>query len=163
MWRELVFPSYRDPQFVRVFLTSIVVLALSTVFRYLTKLPILGASEPVGQLDKKAEWIAEKRAAHFDCLRRGLDLCILGLVTFFVVCRLALEKSSSPVASQLATLEPILVFILIILLGLTTLFMALFRSPIDTFWRGVLIPGLTGWLSLWVSVAVFNYLRSKGF
>jgi hypothetical protein len=100
----------------------------------------------------------EKRAAHFDCLRIGLDLAVIGLVALFAMFRLVLKTSTSATISTLAAWQPPLLMIQFFLIMLATLFSALYYSPQRNFGKGVFIPQIVGWLSIYISSAVFTIL-----
>jgi hypothetical protein len=48
---------------------------------------------------------AERKEAHFECLRNGPDLCILGLGTFLALSAIAIRDGNRAVAAYLGTLQ----------------------------------------------------------
>lgn len=84
MWRDFWSLALHSPDFASIFTTAVLILGVQTVVKYITKLPVL-LKEPPDQMAKKA--------AHFDCLRMGLDLSFLGLVASFAVFQLALKAA----------------------------------------------------------------------
>lgn len=141
------------PDFTKIFLTAFAVLALKIVCRYMTKVRFLSISTEV---DVKA-----KRAAHFECLRMGIDLTVLGLLGVFAVCEMALRQVASTKLSDLHSIETGILLLQFTLVALAVLFLTIFDSPEKCFKRGVVIPNFIGWISIMISVGLF-YLFTSG-
>jgi hypothetical protein len=144
-------------KFIEVFFTALGVQLMTTLFKYVTKLRVLGVS---AVCDRK-----EKIAAHFDCLRIGVDLSILGIVSFLAVAQLALSKVPKDNKDNLDMLQSMQtncgiaeVVLALIAVILTTVY----DSPERSFKRGTILPGMVGWLALFLSASFFHFLKLKG-
>jgi hypothetical protein len=147
--------SFASIEFVRIFLTAFAVLFVSTVCRYATKAGLFSVSHPAPQ--------PEQRAAHFDCLRIGADLALLGLVGVFSVCEVALPRLDSRKALDVHASETLIVIFQVALLLSAVVALTVFDSPEKSFKRGIFIPNLVGWISVMISVALFYVLTSVSF
>jgi hypothetical protein len=149
MWKALWSLSLRSTDFVNIFAIATAILALETAVRYVTKLPIIANKPP--------DPIA-KRAAHFECLRLGVDLSFMGLVAGLAVLELAyrvLQQGRTDAMTAYLALFLVVQFFLIIL---AAIFTAIFNSPETDFKRGIWIPSLIGVVSIYFSAAVLTAL-----
>lgn len=148
MGQQLIRLSFRSLEFVSIFLTAMVILLLKTVAKYMTKLHVFVSerSDPVA-----------RRTAHFDTLRVGVDLSIIGLIATFAVFREAIKIQPTR-GSDLVTMQQFFVVIQLVLVLLAIFFSAIFYSPQKTFYRGWIIPFVIGFLSLWLSIGIFYFL-----
>ena len=105
---------------------------------------------------------AQRREAHFECLRNGPDLCILGLGTFLAICALAIHDGTPEVAEHLGTLQASVVPAQVGFLLLSIFLTGKYDSPQNTYWSGIIWPSLVGWLSVLLSASLFVYLRFQG-
>ncbi len=139
------------PEFWWIFLTPLIVLLLKTAFKYVTKLAVF--------VQEKPDPVA-KRAAHFDCLRSGLDLAIIGLVATAGTLRAALKTQQASRIPELATLGIDFVLIQIAFVVATAVFSAIFYSPERSFYRGVFVPTPIGCLSVYAGIRIFEWMMS---
>jgi len=124
---------------------------VQTAVRYITKIPVLIKDPP----DKAA-----KKAAHFDCLRMGLDLSFLGLVAAFAVFQLALKANTQQdQALRIATFQNEFISFQIFLIAWTIFFTMRFESPIKSFLPGIWVPSVIGFLSVYSSALAFKLLK----
>lgn len=145
---QLIKPSFRSLDFVSIFLTALFILLLKTVAKYMTKLHVF-ISEGSDS--------AARRSAHFDTLRVGVVLSIIGLVATFAVFREAIKIQPTR-ASDLVTMQQFFTVIQLVFVLLAIFFSAIFYSPQKTFHRGWIIPFVIGFFSLWVSIGIFHFL-----
>ena len=141
-------------EFLKIFATALVVFVLQVLSRFLVRLRVFAASAEAAE--------SEKQSARFECLRMGLDLSYLGLVTFFAVSGLALARSNPVDFPGLETLGFIFGFVQFGLVVSAILTMGIYDSPMTTFKRGIWIPNLIGWTSVSVSAALLYFVISKG-
>lgn len=141
--------QFSETEFVWIFVTPLVVLLVKTAFKYVTKIAVLVQDKP----DPNA-----RRAAHFDCLRTGLDLAIIGLVATAAAVRLALKTSHEGQIGQLATQGMTFLLVQVALVTFTAVVSAIFYSPDRTFYRGVLLPLPLGCFSIYAAAWIFSLL-----
>lgn len=148
MGDQLIRLSFRSLDFVSIFLTAMFILLLKTVAKYMTKLHVF--------VSERSD-AADKRNAHFDTLRVGVDLSIIGLVATFAVFREAIKIQPAR-GPDLVIMQQFFTIIQLILVLLAVFFSAIFYSPQKTFYRGWIIPFVIGFFSLWVSIGIFHFL-----
>jgi hypothetical protein len=145
--------SIRNPDFTWIFIVAFLLLCTKTTCKFITKLPVF-VLDPPNPRDTKA--------AHFDCLRVGLDLSFLGLVATFALFRIAFMGAEQAQIARLATFEPEFIMFQVFLMTGTLLFTAIFHSPEKHFYRGIWIPSMIGFVSVYSSVVAFRLLITKG-
>jgi hypothetical protein len=142
--------SSSQPEFYWIFVTPFMVLLIKTAFKYVTKIAVF--------VQEKPDPIARK-AAHFDCLRTGLDLAIIGLVATAAAVRFALKTSQQLTRiPDLATRGIVYLLVQFAFVGFTAFLSAVFYSPEKSFIKGVFMPTPLGCLSIYSAVLVFNSL-----
>lgn len=141
--------------FAKIFWTAFGVLFFKVACRYMTRAKVWSVSSPV---DQRA-----RRAAHFECLRMGIDLTVLGLLGVFSVCEMALRQVNSSKFSDLHSVETEILLLQFALVVLAVIFLSIFDSPEESFKRGVWIPNIIGWVSIVISIALFYVLTSGYF
>jgi hypothetical protein len=151
---ESLLSSTRSTEAINIFGTAFGVLLITVVVKYWTKAyifrPELRATETA------------KRAAHFECLRVGVDLSLLGLGTYLSVTQIALEKNLPGAVSTLQKWNGAIIvgqIALLVLAGFTT---SLTDSADNHFRRGIALPFVWGWISICTSAAVFYHIFSGG-
>lgn len=145
--------SFWGANCVQIYAVALMLVFLKIVFKYITKMDVL-------KISAKAD-AATRKAVHFECLRVGVDLVVLGIVTFLSVIRLALSFANTldkSVLTSLSTLQVTLVIFQLILLGLATLSTGIFDSPDRSYKRGVYVPNVLGVISIIVSVGAFFFI-----
>jgi hypothetical protein len=140
-----------QPEFLWIFATPLVVLLVKTAFKYVTKIAVFVQEKPDP---------AATRAAHFDCLRTGLDLAIIGLVATVGTVRLSLKTSQQGHLSQLATVGIEFILVQMAFVAFSAFLSAIFYSPEKHFWRGVLFPTPLGCVSIYAGAVIFQSLMS---
>ena len=145
--------SFWSPDFIKIFLTGFAILSLQLVCKYLTKAGVFRVSAPV---DAK-----KQRDAHFDCLRLGLDLCLLGLLGVFGVFEVALRRGGHTPLNDIYAMQELMVIVQFVLIILALFFHIVFDSAEKSFKRGIFIPDIIGWVSIMASLGLF-YLLSGG-
>jgi hypothetical protein len=146
MWKAFWSLSLGSPEFVNIFLGATAILAAQTAARYVTKIPILSSKPPDP---------AATRAAHFDCLRLGLDLSFMGFVTILAVLWLAHKIVQKDSADEMMAFGALFLVVQVFLIILTAFFSAIFDSPETDFQRGIWIPSLIGTVSIYLSIYFF--------
>jgi hypothetical protein len=149
MWHE-VWSSLRSTDVANIFYLSFGVLLAKVLVRYLTKLPIIAAE----QRDEDAV-----KAAHFDCLRVGIDLTFLGLVAGFGVLRVVLKHAQQPRLDQIASFQGPFLMIQFIFILLAVIFTTVYRSP-EKFKKGTFVPSMMGIFSV-ITTILFYIVWSK--
>jgi hypothetical protein len=147
-----------SPKFIEIFGIALLVQFATILAKYLTKLRVIGVSSTAGP--------DERRAAHFDCLRVGLDLSIVGIVSFFAIIQFVFSavasQTAQPGVADLGGLPTVCGIVEFSLLLLAITFTGLYDSPRLSFWRGIFIPGIFGWLAICIAAGLLHYLRLKG-
>lgn len=143
--------SLSQPEFVWIFVTPFIVLLIKTAFRYITKIAVFVQERP----NKAA-----KTAAHFDCLRTGVDLSIIGLIATIGAVRLSLKVSKPDHIPQLATVGMEYILVQVAFLAVVAFLSAIFYSPEETFYRGVFFPTPFGLMSVFAGAVAFAQLMS---
>jgi hypothetical protein len=141
-----------SPEFFSVFGTSLAVVIITALAKYLTKLRLFGVSVEVTEAIK-----LERDAAHFDCLRMGIDLSILGLGTYLSIVQLAVAKVPGA-AEKLEGINQGIVLFHIVFLFLAIIATGYYDSPVKSWKKGIVIPSILGWVSILTSVGVFYFL-----
>ncbi|HXY78738.1 MAG TPA: hypothetical protein VEH47_07975 [Candidatus Acidoferrales bacterium] len=147
--KELFELPLHTPDFWWIFLVALLVMLVKAIFKCITKLPIFIKEPPDASAIK---------AAKFDCMRMGLDMAFIGLVTVFAVFRLAFKSAQQARSVELDTLQGIFVLIQIGLVGLATFVTTIYHSPEKSFVKGIAAPFMVGWLSIYTSALVFRWL-----
>lgn len=145
--------SFWGANCVQIYAVALMLVFLKIVFKYITKIDVL-------KISAKAD-VATRKAVHFECLRVGVDLAVLGIVTFLSIIRLALSFADTLDKSLLisfSTLQGTLVVFQLILLGLATLSTGIFDSSERSYKRGVYVPNVLGVISIIVSVGAFFFI-----
>jgi hypothetical protein len=151
MWKDFWALAIHNADFVSIFTVAILVLAFQTLVKYITKLPIILNKPP----DEE-----EKQAAYFDCLQMGVDLSLLGFVASLGVLQLAIKSSlHSGSVEQVAAFQTEFILVQLILIALVIIFTMMFRSPKETFYRGIFIPSIIGAFSLYISISIFKFFK----
>jgi hypothetical protein len=132
-----------------IFLTPLIVLLLKTAFKYVTKLAVF--------VQEKPDPVA-KRAAHFDCLRSGVDLAIIGLVATAGTLRVALRTQQAGRISEIATFGIDFILMQTDFVVATAIFSAIFYSPEKAFYKGVFVPTPLGCLSVYTGIKIFEWM-----
>jgi hypothetical protein len=148
--------SFWGANSVQIYGIALMLVFLKIVFKYITKMDIL-------RISAKAD-PAAKKTLHFECLRVGVDLVVLGIVTFLSIVRLAFSLANSwdqSFLASLSTLQGTVVVFQLILLGLATLSTGIFDSAEKSYKRGVYIPNVLGLISIILSVGAFFFI-SRG-
>ena len=153
MLKEIFRLPFHSADFMWIFLTALLVILFKTVIKFITKLSVFLKQPPDP---------SEIKAAKFDCLRLGLDLTVLGLVTIFAVFRLALKIAEPTRIIELYTLQTVLVMVQLVLVALATFVTAVFHSPEKEYVKGIFWPFIFGWLSLYTSAVVYRWLLKAG-
>jgi hypothetical protein len=145
--------SFWGANCVQIYAVALMLVFLKIVFKYITKMDVL-------KISAKAD-AATRKAVHFECLRIGVDLVVLGIVTLLSIIRVALSLGSSldkSLLTSLSTLQGTLVVFQLILLGLATLSTGIFDSADRSYKRGVYVPNVLGVISIIVSVGAFFFI-----
>ena len=150
--KELFELPFHSPDFWWIFLVALLVMFVKAVFKCITKLPVFIKEPPD---------LSAIKAAKFDCMRMGLDMTFIGLVSIFAVFRLILKGAEQSQAIELYTLQAMFIWIQIGLVGGATFFTTLFHSPEKSYRRGIAVPFLVGWLSIYISALVFRWLLTR--
>lgn len=140
-----LFTLFYSSKFEQIFGISIVIFALSTVFKY------LGMSQ---------RFRGNRRETNFECLRSGIDVAIIGITTQVATLSLAFESVLETTYStqSIFTCFAVVILMQTCLLGLAAFFTAVFDSHESQFGRGVLLPHLCGWSALLLSVGTYILL-----
>lgn len=150
MWRDFWSLALENPDFASIFTIAVLILGVQTAIKYITKLPVF-LKQPPDQVATKA--------AHFDCLRMGLDLSLLGLVAAFAVFQLALKAAQQDQTIRIATFETEFICFQFFLIVWAIFFTMRFESPERSFYRGIWIPSIIGFLSVYSSALAFKFLK----
>jgi hypothetical protein len=150
MWKDFWTVALANPDFASIFTIAILILGVQTAIKYITKLPVFLKEPP----DKRAI-----RAAHFDCLRMGLDLSLLGLVAAFAVFQLAVKAAQQGQATQIATFQTEFTCFQFFLIVWAIFFTMRYESPEKNFYRGIWIPSMIGFLSVYSSILAFKFFK----
>jgi len=145
--------SFWGANCVQIYAVALMLVFLKIVFKYITKMDVL-------KISAKAD-AATRKAVHFECLRVGVDLVVLGIVTLLSIIRVALSLGSSldkSLLTSLSTLQGTLIVFQLILLGLATLSTGIFDSADRSYKRGVYVPNVLGVISIIVSVGAFFFI-----
>lgn len=148
--------SFWGANCVQIYAIALMLVFLKIVFKYITKMDILKISAKTDP--------AIKKSLHFECLRVGVDLVVLGIVTFLSIIRLAFSLASTldqSLLTSLSILQGTVVVFQLILLGLATLSTGIFDSAEKSYKRGVYIPNILGLISIILSVGAFFFI-SRG-
>jgi hypothetical protein len=145
--------SLHNPNFVSIFVVAFLVLACKTAVKYITKLPVFLEDPP----DR-----AKVHEAHFECLRLGVDLSFLGLISGLAVFLLALKNSAEDRILDLATLETGFIIFQIFIIVVVVFFTTLFHSANEHFYLGIWVPTVIGFISVYGSALVFRFFMSNG-
>jgi hypothetical protein len=137
-----------------IFGVALATFAVGVMARYLTMLDRFKASRKATK--------AERREAHFECLRTGPDLCILGLGTFLALCAVAIHDGPPQIAVHLGTLQSYVVQVQVGLLLVSIFLTGKYDSVEHTYWKGIIWPLLVGWLSVFISASLFVFLKLQG-
>jgi len=146
LWKALWNLSFTGPDAIDVFGIAFVIFLLQVTVKYLTKLPILGAVPPNP---------TEEREAHFDCLRLGIDLGFLGLVSGIGVLQVAVSKLHDAPKTAVEHFQPMFIVLQILLVLIATIFTGIFRSPKTQFKRGTWIPAIPGVCAVYCAIALY--------
>jgi hypothetical protein len=136
----------------KVYGTAFAVQFLKIICRYIIKSKVFAVSSPADN--------TLVRAANFDCMRIGLDLAILGLVSVFTICQLAVLKATPEHVGEVVTIQTTLAFLQFALVVLAVLFLAIYDSPELSFKRGIWIPNVIGMASVVISTGLFYFLAT---
>jgi hypothetical protein len=150
MWKDFWSLALANSDFASIFTIAILILGIQTTIKFITKLPVLLKEPP----NKRAI-----RAAHFDCLRMGLDLSFLGLVAGFAVFQLAVKAPQQSGATQMATFQTEFICFQFLLIMGTIFFTMRYESPEKNFYRGIWIPSMIGFLSVYSSILAFKFFK----
>ena len=145
--------SFWGANCIQIYVVALMIVFLKIVFKYITKMDVLKISAKADQ--------GAKTAVHFECLRVGVDLVVLGIVTFLSVIRIALSMANASdklPLTALSTLQGVLIVFQLLLLGLATLFTGIFDSPTKSYGKGVYIPNSLGVISIVLSVGAFFFV-----
>jgi len=152
---ESFLKSFRGMHGIQIFITAFLVVFIKVGLKYCIKMNVFMVSQSA-TVDP-----SEKKAAHFDCLRIGMDLALLGIVSFISILRVALSTTSNIANSRIAvlgTMESLVILIQLVLLVFATLFTGIYNSPEISYRKGIYIPGMLGVASILVSVYVFFFI-----
>lgn len=152
---ESFLKSFRGVYGIQIFITAFIVVFIKVGLKYSTKMNVFMVSES-GKVDPSL-----KKAAHFDCLRIGMDLALLGIVCFISILRVALSMDGKIDNSRMAvlgTMEPVVLLVQLGLLVFATLFTGIYNSPEASYGKGITIPGTLGVISIILSVYVFFFI-----
>lgn len=145
--------SFWGANWIQIYVVALLIVFLKIVFKYITKIDVLKISSDADP--------GAKTAAHFECQRVGVDLVVLGIVTFLSVIRIALSMANTSdqlPLKALSTLQAVLIVFQLLLLGLATLFTGMFDSPSKSYKRGVWLPNILGVISILLSVGAFFFV-----
>lgn len=137
-----------------IFGTSFLLVLLTVFSKYIVKIV------PLGDPDKVP--FALKRQAQFEVLRIGEQLTILGLVSFLAVFQLALRGVGEAMKSRLGVMNAFFVILHLLLFLGAVAASARFNSAEKGFFRGILLPGAFGWVSILCSAGFFYFVVSGG-
>lgn len=131
--------------FFDVFIIVLIPQVLCVVFKLIAKVKELGKND---------------KAVRFDCLRVGVDLAILGIVSLFAIIAIAMRDHDAR-DRLTGVLQGVLLISMVQVgfLGGATLSSAVFDSPEQHYKRGIVLPFLFGWASLLLSGIVFFMLN----
>lgn len=137
-------------QFQTIFLLSLAVASLKVVVKYLTKLRSTAQS-------------GFGRSDHFDCLRLGVDLAFLGMVSVFGIFRAVSAQSQGRFATTeglraLINMQPLFTVMEVVLLSVAVIFAAIYWDPKTHYNRGIWIPSFFGVLSIGCAIWLFTIL-----
>lgn len=152
---ESFLKSFRGVYGIQIFITAFVVVFIKVGLKYSTKMNVFMESES-GNVDPSL-----RKAAHFDCLRIGMDLALLGSVCFISILRVALSTAGKIDNSRLAvlgTMEPLVLLVQLGLLVFATFFTGIYNSPETSYRKGIVVPGTLGVVSILLSVYVFFFI-----
>ena len=149
LWKALWNLSFTGPDAVDVFGIAFGIFFLQVAVKYLTKLPVLGADTPDP---------VEQREAHFDCLRLGIDLGFLGLVSGIGVLQVAVSKLHGDPHAAVEHFEPMFIVVQFLLVLIATIFTAIFRSASTQFKRGTWIPVIPGLCAIYSAIALYKVI-----
>lgn len=152
MAKELFTLPLHSPDFWWIFFVALLVMLVKAVFKCITKLPVFVKEPPD---------LAAIKAAKFDCMRMGLDMTFIGLVSIFAVFRLAFKGVEQSHTVELDTLQALFIWIQIGLVAGATFFTTIFHSPEKSYLKGIAVPFLVGWLSIYTSALVFRWLLTR--
>jgi len=150
MWRDFWSLALGNPDFASIFTIAILILGVQTAIKYITKLPVFLKEPP----DRGAV-----KAAHFECLRMGLDLSLVGLVAAFAVFQLAVKAAQQDQALRIATFQTEFICFQFLLIMWAIFFTMRYESPEKSFYPGIWIPSMIGFLSVYSSVLAFKFFK----
>lgn len=131
------------PEFGRVFALAFSVMLLKIFIKYLQKVNVFAISEARSQ--------KEKDIVHFECLRIGVDLSILGLVAYLNILYIAAQRN----AASFGAADQVNIVVLVVLLIVSIIVTAIFDSPEKSFYRGIFLPNMFGFIAVWISAQTF--------
>jgi hypothetical protein len=135
-------------EFLEIFCIAWLVQVVTLLVRYMCKVRHLGDSRR-----KAATW-----PVHFECLRFGAELSLIGLATLLTIYDVALARntaSAQRVFVAMLITSNTLIWVQVGLLLVTTFITALWDDPQKSRHKGTIVPFLFGWLSLMISARVF--------
>ena len=153
MFDELV-ARITGPGFIRIFLPAFILYISTLACRYIVKMKDI---EPSSSAPRQV-----RQAVHFDCLRTGADLALIGLVALLGVLQIAIERVSEIDTQELLVTQNLAIMTEVALLLCALVLTRLFDSPDKTRWRGLILPNLLGWIAIILSVGVFEILVNPG-
>ena len=130
-------------EFGRVFVLAFSVLLLKVSLKYLQKGNVLAVSQDRSQ--------KEKDAVHFECLRVGVDLAIIGLVAYLNILFIAAHRRAAPFSLA----DQINILVIVVLLIVSVVATMIFDSAEKAFLRGIFIPNILGFAAVWISAQAF--------
>ena len=146
--------STSGAQALNIFGTALIAFIITVLIKYWTKAHLF-------RLDSTANK-TERRAAHFDCLRVGVDLSLLGLGTYLAASLIVLEKKMAGAIAVLSEWNGTIILIQIVLLIAAGVITTLTDSPAKAFKKGIILPFVLGWISICVSAMFFFHIISHG-
>jgi hypothetical protein len=146
MWKQLWSLSLQSSDIVNIFVLALFVLLAKVAVKYITKLPVICNENPSP---------GAKKAAHFDCLRLGIDLTFVGLVAGLAVIRLALKHTQQPDIYGIASFQGPFLLLQFVLILSAAIFTTVFGSPEKSFGKGIFVPLIFGIASLYCTIATF--------
>ncbi len=154
MSAENLLASASGAQALNIFGTGLLAFFLTVLIKYLTKLHLF-RPESIATED-------EKRAAHFDCLRVGIDLSLLGLATYLAVTQIALENNMASAVFIVGKWNGTMILVQVVLLIGAIVVTTLTDSPAKFFKKGIAFPFVLGWISICISAAFFFHIVANG-
>jgi hypothetical protein len=154
MSAENLLASTSGSQALNIFGTGLIVFFVTVLIKYLTNVPLF--------VPNSTATAAEKRAAHFDSLRVGIDMSLLGFATYLAVTQIALENNMARAIQIVEKWNATIILAHLFLLIGAVLVTMLTNSPSKFFKRGIAFPFVLGWISLCISAAFFFYIVSNG-